>query len=110
MILNWPAQDYPLCPLPSHVVENLARIEPGSSKKNIVDMTPAQWRIIFEDAKQRSLEFLFHLQTAAHDRAGTYPQSFRYMKLADDYGTPDHLPPKPYIREGLRIEAMKDNK
>lgn len=104
-ILNWPAQDYPLSTLPSHVVAALERIEPRASKKNIVDMTPAQRRVIFEDAKQRSLEFLYYLQTAAHDRVGDYPQSFRYMKLADDYGTPDHLPPKPYIREGLRLEA-----
>ncbi len=28
------------------------------------------------------------------------------MELADDYGTPDRLPPKPYLREGLRLEAL----
>ncbi len=28
------------------------------------------------------------------------------MNLPDDYGTADHLPPKPYIREGLRLEAL----
>ena len=105
-ILNWPAQDYPLSTLPSHVVEALEHIEPGASRKNIVDMTRTQRRIIFEDAKQRSLEFLYYLQTTAHDRVGDYPQSFRYMKLANDYGTLDHLPPKPYIREGLRLEAI----
>jgi len=37
--------------------------------------------------------FLYYLQTTAHDRTGDFPHSFRYMKLADDYGTPDHLPP-----------------
>ena len=105
-ILNWPAQDYPLSTLPQHVVDALERNEIGASDKNIVDMTPRQRRIIFDDAKQRSLEFLYYLQTAAHDRVGDYPQSFRYMKLADDYGTPDHLPPKPYIREGLRLDAL----
>jgi hypothetical protein len=61
---------------------------------------------VLEDAKQHSLEFLYYLQTSAHDRVGDFPQSFRYMKLADDYGTPDRLPPKPYIREGLRLDAL----
>lgn len=28
------------------------------------------------------------------------------MKLGDDFGTADKLPPKPYIREGLRLDAM----
>jgi len=106
VILNWPAHDYPLGSLPRHVVEALEKEEVGASRKNIVAMTPAQRRIVYEDAKQRALEFVYWLQTAAHDRAGDFPQSFRYMKLADDYGTADHLPPKPYIREGLRLEAL----
>ncbi len=105
-ILNWPAHDYPLSTLPKHVVDTLEETEPGASKKNIVDMSYAQRQIIFEDAKQRALEFLYWLQTAAHERTGDFPQSFRYMQLANDYGTPDHLPPKPYIREGLRLQAL----
>lgn len=106
VILNWPAHDYPLSTLPQHVVEALEKNEAGASKKNIVAMTPAQRHIVFEDAKQRALEFVYWLQTAVHDRVGDFPQSFRYMKLADDYGTADHLPPKPYIREGLRLDAL----
>jgi len=106
VILNWPAHDYPLSTLPPHVVEALEKNEVGASKKNIVAMTPTQRRIVFEDAKQRALEFVYWLQTAVHDRVGDFPQSFRYMKLADDYGTADHLPPKPYIREGLRLDAL----
>lgn len=106
VILNWPAHDYPLSTLPQHVVEALEKNEAGASKKNIVAMTPAQRRIVFEDAKQRALEFVYWLQTAVHDRVGDFPQSFRYMKLADDYGAADHLPPKPYIREGLRLDAL----
>jgi hypothetical protein len=106
VILNWPAHDYPLSTLPQHVVEALEKNEAGASKKNIVAMTPAQRRIVFEDAKQRALEFVYWLQTAVHDRVGDFPQSFRYMKLADDYGTADRLPPKPYIREGLRLDAL----
>ena len=26
--------------------------------------------------------------------------------LSDEFGTPDRLPPKPYVREGLRLEAL----
>lgn len=106
VILNWPASDYPLGSLPQHVVTALEKDETGASRKNIVEMSHAQREIIFQDAKQRALEFVYWLQTAAHDRAGDFPQSFRYMQLADDYGTADHLPPKPYIREGLRLEAL----
>jgi len=105
-LLNWPTHDYPLCTLPQHVAEALERTEPGTAKKNIVDMSSAQRRIIYEDAKQRALELLYYLQTAAHDRVGDFPQSFRYMRLAEDYGTADRLPPKPYIREGLRLDAL----
>ncbi len=106
VVLNWPSQDYPLSTLPQHVVDALEQNEPGASKKNIVAMTPAQRRIVFADTKQRALEFVYWLQTEAHDRVGDFPQSFRYMKLADDYGTADQLPPKPYIREGLRLDAL----
>ncbi|MGE0760607.1 MAG: FAD-dependent oxidoreductase, partial [Pirellulaceae bacterium] len=106
IMLNWPAHDYPLSTLPSHVVAALEQDEPGASQKNIVDMTPAQRRIIYADARQRALEFVYWLQTDAHERVGDYPESFRYFALADDYGTPDRLPPKPYIREGLRLDAL----
>jgi hypothetical protein len=106
VILNWPAHDYPLSTLPQHVVDALEADEPGSSKKNLVDMTNAQRRVVYADAKQRALEFIYFLQTSAHDRVGDFPQSFRYMKLAEDYGTDDKLPPKPYLREGLRLEAL----
>lgn len=106
VILNWPAHDYPLSTLPQHVVAALEADEAGASKKNLVDMSYAQRRIVYADAKQRALEFVHYLQTAAHDRVGDFPQSFRYMELADDYGTPDRLPPKPYLREGLRLDAL----
>lgn len=104
--LNYPAQDYPLCQLPRHVADALERMEPGSSKKNIVDLPPKLRRILFEDIKQHSLAMLYHLQTAVHDRVGDFPQSFRYMELTGEFGTSDRLPPKPYIREGLRLEAL----
>lgn len=104
--LNWPVQDYPLCQLPRHVAEALEKTEPGASRKNIVNLTPAQRRILFADAKAHALGMLHHLQTAVHDRVGDFPQSFRYMKLTDEFGTADCLPPKPYVREGLRLEAL----
>lgn len=104
--LNWPVQDYPLCQLPQRVVDALEKTEAGASKKNIVDLTPAQRQIIFDDARQHTLGMLHHLQTAVHDRVGDFPQSFRYMKLTSEFGTADLLPPKPYVREGLRLEAL----
>ena len=104
--LNWPVQDYPVCQLPQRVVDLLEANERGASQKNIVEMTPVQRQIVFEDTKQHALGLLHHLQTAVHDRVGDYPQSFRYMRLTDEFGTPDRLPPKPYVREGLRLEAL----
>ncbi len=104
--LNWPVQDYPLCQLPQRVVDALEKTERGASKKNIVDLTPAQRQIIFEDAKQHALGMLYHLQTTVHDRVGDFPQTFRYMRLTTEFGTPDLLPQKPYVREGLRLEAL----
>ena len=104
--LNATAQDYPLCQLPSHVADALERTEPGASRKNIVELTPAQRRIIYADAKLRALGMLYYLQTKAHDDLGEFPQSFRYLELSDEFGTPDRMPPKPYVREGLRLEAL----
>ena len=104
--LNWPVQDYPTCQLPQRVVDALEKSEPGASKKNIVNLTPAQRRIIFADAKAHTLGMLHHLQTRVHERVGDFPQSFRYMQLTDEFGTADRLPPKPYVREGLRLEAL----
>jgi len=104
--LNWPVQDYPLTQLPQHVVDALEATEAGASRKTIVDLSPAQRQIVFDDARQHALGLLYHLQTRVHDRVGDFPQSFRYLELTDEFGTPDRLPPKPYVREGLRLEAL----
>ncbi|HSJ03806.1 MAG: FAD-dependent oxidoreductase [Verrucomicrobium sp.] len=104
--LNWPVQDYPLVQLPQRVIDALEATEPGAARKNIVDMTPTQRRIVFADARQHALGMLHHLQTRVHDRVGDFPQSFRYMELTPEFGTADQLPPKPYVREGLRLEAV----
>jgi len=106
LVLNWPAQDYPLSNLPRHVVEQLEAIRLGASQDNIVAMSSAERRVIFEDAKQRALEFVYWLQNDAQPTRSGPPQDFRHFQLAKDYGTPDSLPPKPYIREGLRLEAL----
>ena len=73
-------------------------MEPNASRKNIVELKPAQRRIVFDDAKRHALGLLHHLQKIE-------PQ-FRRLELTDEFGTPDRLPPKPYIREGLRLEAL----
>jgi hypothetical protein len=104
--LVWSVQDYPLDLLPQWVEEELEANEPGASKRNLVLMTPAQRRIVFEDAKQHSLGMLYHLQTTVHERMQDRSHSFRRFRLAEEFGTPDGMPPKPYLRESLRLKAM----
>ncbi|MEW6305190.1 MAG: FAD-dependent oxidoreductase [Verrucomicrobiota bacterium] len=99
-------QDYPLERLPRHVAEALERTEPGASQKNIVLMTREQRQVVFEDAKAHSLGLLHHLQTFAHERAKDTANSLRKFQLSGEFGTADRLPPKPYIREGLRLKAL----
>jgi hypothetical protein len=98
LFFNWPVQDYPLDRWPKHVADALDAIEPGLSKKNIVDLTPAQRRIVFRDAADHALGMFHHLQKIE--------PKFATLELTDEFGTPDRLPPKPYIREGLRLEAL----
>jgi FAD dependent oxidoreductase len=107
ILLNYMhGQDYPLERLPQHVVDALEATERGASQKNIVLLTRQQRQIIFDDAKRQSLSVLFHLQNFVHDRASDRTNSFRRFHLSDEFGTDDHLPPKPYIREALRLKAM----
>ncbi len=107
ILLNYMlGQDYPLERLPQHVIDALEADEQGASKKNIVRMSRAQRRIIFDDAKRHSLCLLHHLQNFVHDAAPDSSNSFRHFRLSDEFGTPDRLPPKPYIRESLRLKAM----
>ena len=102
--LNSTGQDYPLCNLPPRVVSALERLEPGASRKNVVDMTPAQRQIVLDDAKAHTLGYLYFLQHD-HPKAETRARMRRFA-LTDEFGTPDHLPPKPYVREGLRLAAL----
>lgn len=107
ILLNYMnGQDYPLERLPQHVVDALEKTEPGASEKNIVEMTREQRQIVFEDAKRHAKCVLYHLQNFVHAAAPDKANSFRNFHLSKEFGTPDDLPPKPYIREGLRLKAM----
>lgn len=98
LFMNWPVQDYPLDQWPKNVADALDATEAGASQKNIVALKPAQRRIVFADAKQHALGLFYHLQTR--------DPHFKALVLTDEFGTPDRLPPKPYVREGLRLEAL----
>lgn len=107
ILLNYMnGQDYPLERLPRHVVDALEATEKGASEKNIVRMTREQRQIVFNDAKRHSRGVLYHLQNFVHERSPDKENSFRKFHLSSEFGTPDNLPPKPYIREGLRLKAM----
>lgn len=107
ILLNYMlGQDYPLERLPKPVVDALEATERGASKKNIVLMTREQRQIVYDDAKRHSLSVLYHLQNFVHERASQKANSFRRFYLSNEFGTTDNLPPKPYIREGLRLKAM----
>lgn len=99
-------QDYPLERLPRHVCDALEATERGASMKNLVLMSREQRQIVFEDCKAHSLGLLHHLQTTVHDRAPDKANSLRHYHLSTEFGTPDHLPMKPYIRESLRLKAL----
>jgi hypothetical protein len=113
VLVNWPLQDYPTNAYPQHVVDALESVEPGASQKNLVEMSPRLRQIVFDDAKAHTLGLLHHLQTTVADRdlaaaakEGRSIVTFRDLRLTDEFGTPDRLPPKPYIREGLRTECL----
>ncbi len=106
ILVNWPTQDYPLYDFPKHLADALEANEKGASTRNIAAMTPPQRALVFADAKRHALGMLYHLQTTVHQRSPGEKLTFRHMELSDEFGTPDRLPPKPYVREGLRLEAL----
>lgn len=106
ILVNWPLQDYPTYDFPMHVVQALDATEPGAAQKNLVQMTPTQRRIVFEDAKRHALGMLHHLQTRVHEKDPASPVGFRSLRLTEEFGTADRLPKKPYVREGLRTRAL----
>jgi hypothetical protein len=106
LLLCFPAFDYPVDVWTKKVADALEATEAGASKKDIATLTPQQRQIVFEDAKLRSLGFLYYLQTEVHDAMEDTTHSFRRFQLSDEFGTPDNLPFKPYIRESLRTKCM----
>lgn len=107
ILLNYMlGQDYPLERLPQRVVDALEATEPGASSKNIVMMTRAQREIVYGDARHQALSLLYHMQNFVHERAADTTHSLRHFQLSSEFGTRDRLPPKPYIRESLRLKAM----
>ena len=111
VLVNWPLQDYPTNRYPQHVVDALEKFGAGTSQKNLVEMTPRERQVVFDDAKRHTLGLLHHLQTTVADRdlaaaKGAPITTFRDLQLTDEFGTADKLPPKPYVREGLRTEAL----
>ena len=106
LLLCFPTFDYPLDVLPQAVVDALEAAEPGASKKNIVQMTRHQRQLVFDDAKQFSLGYLYYLQTVVHEAMPDQTHSFARFHLSDEFGTADKLPFKPYVRESLRLKAM----
>ncbi len=97
LLINNPSIDYPLDTYPKSVAAALEATEPGASRKNLVAMTRQQREIVFADARQRTLHYYFYLQQ-------NFPK-FRFLALSDEFGTADRLPPKPYVRESLRLVA-----
>ena len=98
LLINSPPVDYPLDVYPADVAAALEATDAGASKKNLVAMTSEQRGIVFRDARNHTLKYYYHLQQR-------FPR-FRYLGLSDEFGTADKLPPKPYIRESLRLKAQ----
>ena len=97
LLINSPPIDYPLDVYPADVAAALEATEKGASKKTLIAMTPQQREIVFADARRHTLKYYYHLQQR-------FPK-FHRMGLSDEFGTADKLPPKPYIRESLRLAA-----
>jgi hypothetical protein len=98
LLINNPNIDYPLDEYPAEVVAELKATEAGAAKKSIVALSRQQREIVFRDAKAHTLKYYYYLQKK-------FPK-FRLMTLSDEFGTADKLPPKPYLRESLRLEAQ----
>lgn len=105
--LNWSVQDYPLSQLPGHIRERLEAIAPGSSRLNIADLPPQAREVIFDDARNHSLGFLYYLQTEIDVLGADIVAVYRSFELTDEFATEDNLPPKPYIRESRRLAARR---
>lgn len=106
LLLCFPAFDYPVDVYPAALAAQLEADQPGASRKNIVEMTRHQRQLVFQNAREYSQGFLRYLQTEVHDTMPDKTHSFRRFRLSHEFGTADHMPPKPYVRESLRLKAM----
>ncbi len=97
LLINTPPIDYPLDVFPANVADALEETEKGASSKPLAEMTAQQRSIVYADAQNHSLKFLYYLQQRF--------QKFRKMALSSEFGTANQLPPKPYIRESIRLKA-----
>ncbi|MEW4564554.1 FAD-dependent oxidoreductase [Bremerella sp. JC770] len=98
LLINTPPIDYPLDVYPADVAKALEATDEGASQKPLAAMTPAQRAIVYADAQNHSLKFLYYLQQK-------FPK-FRKMGLSSEFGTANQLPPKPYIRESIRLTSQ----
>jgi hypothetical protein len=65
---------------------------------NMVEMTEDQRQVIYEEAKNKTLCFVYYIQTEL---------GYKHLGLADDeFPTQDQLPLIPYHREGRRIKGL----
>lgn len=65
---------------------------------NSIDMNKAEREIAFANAKQKTLQFIYYIQTEL---------GYKNIGIADDeFPTSDGLPLMPYHREGRRIHGM----
>ncbi len=97
LLINNPNIDYPLDAWPKSVADALEETEPGASNKTLVAMSREQREIVFADARNHTLKYYYYLQQ-------NFPK-FRRMALSREFETNDHLPPKPYVRESLRLAS-----
>jgi hypothetical protein len=65
---------------------------------NMVEMTEVQRQAVYEEAKKKTLQFVYYIQTEL---------GHKHLGLADDeFPTADQLPLIPYHREGRRINGL----
>ena len=64
---------------------------------NAIEMTPAQRDSVFQEAKDRSMRFLYFMQNEL---------GMKNLGIAEEYPTADGLPFYPYHRESRRIDGM----
>lgn len=65
---------------------------------NVVDLGPKGRLLEYDKAKQKTLSFIYYLQTEL---------GFSDLKISNEFDTNDELPLLPYHREGRRIQGLQ---